>query len=61
MHDLDRHQGFNPGNDRQTNISVDYTHPVTKTFTIEGGAKLVMENLKNVTNTDSLLADGSLY
>jgi ferric enterobactin receptor len=52
-------RGFNPGNDRETNISVDYTHPVTKTFTIEGGAKLVMEDLKNVTNTDTLLADGS--
>lgn len=52
-------RGFNPGNDRETNISVDYTHPITKTFTIEGGAKLVMEDLKNVTNTDTLLADGS--
>jgi ferric enterobactin receptor len=52
-------RGNNPGNDRETNISVDYTHPVTKTFTIEGGAKAVLENLKNVTKTDSLLADGS--
>jgi len=52
-------RGFNPGNDRETNISVDYTHPITKTFTIEGGAKLVIEDLKNVTNTDTLLADGS--
>ena len=52
-------RGFNPGNDRETNISIDYTHPVTKTFTIEGGAKLVIEDLKNVTNTDTLLADGS--
>lgn len=51
-------RGFNPGNDRETNISVDYTHPITKTFTVEGGAKLVMEDLKNVTNTDTLLADG---
>ncbi|MFA6247090.1 MAG: TonB-dependent receptor [Mucilaginibacter sp.] len=52
-------RGFNPGNDRETNISVDYTHPITKTFTIEGGAKLVIEDLKNVTNTDTLLADSS--
>jgi ferric enterobactin receptor len=52
-------RGNNPGNDRETNISIDYTHPITKTFTIEGGAKLVMEDLKNVTNTDSLLADGT--
>lgn len=49
----------NPGNDRETNISIDYTHPITKTFTIEGGAKAVIENLKNVTNTDTLLSDGT--
>ncbi|QHS55694.1 TonB-dependent receptor [Mucilaginibacter sp. 14171R-50] len=52
-------KGYNPGNNRETNISVDYTHPVTKTFILEGGAKAVIENLKNVTNTDTLLADGS--
>ncbi|RYU90493.1 TonB-dependent receptor [Mucilaginibacter terrigena] len=52
-------RGNNPGNSRETNIGVDYTHPVTKTFTIEGGAKAVIENLKNVTNTDTLLANGN--
>ena len=49
----------NPGNDRETNISIDYTHPFTKTFTLETGAKAVLENLKNVVNTDTLLHDGS--
>ncbi|WP_165852084.1 TonB-dependent receptor domain-containing protein [Mucilaginibacter terrenus] len=49
----------NPGNDRETNISIDYTHPFGKTLTLEGGAKAVIENLKNVVNTDTLLADGS--
>jgi ferric enterobactin receptor len=49
----------NPGNDRQINISVDYTQPVTKNFTLEGGAKAVIENLKNTVNTDSLMADGT--
>jgi ferric enterobactin receptor len=48
----------NPGNDRETNISIDYTHPFSKTFTLEGGAKAVIENLKNVVNTDTLLNDG---
>ncbi|AMR30349.1 hypothetical protein A0256_02410 [Mucilaginibacter sp. PAMC 26640] len=49
----------NPGNDRETNISIDYSHPFTKTFTLEAGAKAVLQNLKNVVNTDSLLNDGS--
>ncbi|GGH13835.1 TonB-dependent receptor [Mucilaginibacter phyllosphaerae] len=48
-------RGNNPGNDRETNISIDYTHPITKTFTIEGGAKAVIEDLKNTTVTDTLL------
>ncbi|MFD0793316.1 TonB-dependent receptor domain-containing protein [Mucilaginibacter litoreus] len=52
-------RGNNPGKDRETNISVDYSHPVSKNFTLEGGAKLVIENLNNITNTDTLLADGS--
>ncbi|MEO7216397.1 TonB-dependent receptor [Mucilaginibacter sp.] len=49
----------NPGNDRETNISVDYSHPFSKTFTVETGAKLIIENLKNVVNTDTLLTDGT--
>ncbi|MBD1392682.1 outer membrane beta-barrel family protein [Mucilaginibacter glaciei] len=51
--------GSNPGNDRQTNISVDYSHPFSKNFTLEGGAKAVLEDLKNTVNTDSLLNNGS--
>nr|WP_294941854.1 TonB-dependent receptor [uncultured Mucilaginibacter sp.] len=49
----------NPGDDRETNISVDYAQPFSKTFTLEGGAKAVIENLKNVINTDTLLNDGT--
>ncbi|WP_374949405.1 TonB-dependent receptor domain-containing protein [Mucilaginibacter sp.] len=52
-------RGNNPGNDRETNISIDYSHPVSKNFTLEGGAKAVIENLKNTVNTDSLLNNGS--
>lgn len=52
-------RGGSPGKDRETNISVDYTHPVSKNFTIEGGAKAVLEKLKNNINTDSLLNDGT--
>jgi ferric enterobactin receptor len=49
----------NPGNDRETNISIDYVHPFSKKFTLETGGKVVLENLKNVINTDTLLTDGS--
>ncbi|RWY55519.1 TonB-dependent receptor domain-containing protein [Mucilaginibacter gilvus] len=49
----------NPGSDRETNISIDYTQPFSKTFTLEGGVKAVLQNLKNVVNTDTLLNDGT--
>jgi hypothetical protein len=51
----------NPGNDRETNISIDYTQPFSKTFTLEAGAKAVIENLKNVVNTDTLTKRWQLY
>lgn len=44
----------NPGKDRETNISVDYTHPVSKNFTIETGAKLDFNNINNNIITDTL-------
>jgi ferric enterobactin receptor len=46
--------GVNPGTDKETDISVDYTQPVIKGFTIETGAKAVIENLNNVVNTQML-------
>ncbi len=46
--------GVNPGTDKETDISVDYTQPVTKGFTIETGAKAVIENLNNVVSTQML-------
>ncbi|MDP9047004.1 MAG: TonB-dependent receptor [Bacteroidota bacterium] len=44
----------NPGKDKQTEISVDYTQPVTKDFTIETGAKLGIESLNNNVATQTL-------
>jgi len=44
----------NPGKDKETDISIDYTQPVTKDFTIETGAKTVLENLNNTVVTDTL-------
>jgi ferric enterobactin receptor len=49
----------NPGKDKETDISVDYTQPITKDFTIETGAKTVIENLNNTVATDTLLNNGT--
>ncbi len=44
----------NPGKDRQTNISIDYTHPFSKKFIIETGVKGVFEKISNQVATDTL-------
>ena len=44
----------NPGNDKETDISFDYTQPVVKNFTIETGGKAVIETLENTVNTQTL-------
>jgi ferric enterobactin receptor len=49
----------NPGKERETNISLDYTQPVTEDFTLEGGAKTVIESLNSNTITDTLLHNGA--
>jgi ferric enterobactin receptor len=49
----------NPGRDHETNISIDYTQPIVDGFTLETGAKAVLENLNNSVATDSLLNDGT--
>lgn len=48
----------NPGNDRETDVSLDYTLPVSKSFTLETGAKVVLEKISNAVRTDTLLSDG---
>ncbi|WP_221392963.1 TonB-dependent receptor domain-containing protein [Dyadobacter sp. NIV53] len=42
--------GNTPGNDRQTNISIDYSHPVTKKFMIETGLKTVWQDINSIAN-----------
>jgi ferric enterobactin receptor len=44
----------NPGKDHQTEISIDYTQPVSENFTIETGAKTELENINNTVVTDTL-------
>lgn len=50
----------NPGKDRETNISIDYTHPVSKKVTIETGGKLDFNHINNNVVTDTLATDGIL-
>lgn len=40
--------GSTPGNDKQTNISIDYSHPIKKDFLIETGVKTVLQNITSV-------------
>jgi len=47
-------QSNNPGRDHETDISIDYTEPLIKGFTIETGVKAVLENLYNSVVTDTL-------
>lgn len=49
--------GNSPGTDRETDVSVDYSQPFGKDFTLETGAKGVFEWLTNTVMTDTLLAD----
>jgi ferric enterobactin receptor len=51
--------GNNPGTDRETDISIDYTQPVSKDFTIETGAKATIENINNTVTTDTLGTGGA--
>lgn len=49
----------NPGKDKQNNLSIDYTQPVSKNFSFETGAKAIFETLNSNTVTDTLFSDGS--
>ena len=48
----------NPGTDRETDISLDYSYPFSKSFTLQTGAKAVIEDISNSVVTDSLLTNG---
>jgi ferric enterobactin receptor len=43
---------INPGNDDETEISVDYTHPVTKDFLIETGVKSTFQKLHSIADVN---------
>ncbi len=45
--------GNNPGKDHETEIAIDYAHPVTDDFTIETGGKLYFENISSTSNVNT--------
>lgn len=45
----------NPGKNNENDISIDYSQPISKDFSIETGAKAVIESLDNTVVTQSLL------
>ncbi|WP_221302012.1 outer membrane beta-barrel protein [Pedobacter cryoconitis] len=49
----------NPGNEHETDISIDYIEPLAKNFKLETGLKAIFENINNSVVTDSLLNDGT--
>jgi outer membrane receptor protein involved in Fe transport len=40
----------NPGTDKETEIAIDYTHPVSDNFLIETGLKTVLLDIKSISN-----------
>jgi len=50
---------INPGRENQTEVSLNYTLPVNKKFTLEAGAKMLIDNLTNNVITDTLLNSGT--
>ncbi|GAA4214084.1 outer membrane beta-barrel family protein [Pedobacter jeongneungensis] len=52
-------QSFNPGKENETELSLNYTLPVSKKLTIESGAKMIIDDLNNNVITDTLTTNGS--
>lgn len=50
--------GNNPGKDRETDIQIDYTQPLSKDFAFETGARATIEDINNTITTDTLGAGG---
>jgi outer membrane receptor protein involved in Fe transport len=46
--------GADPGTDKETDIQIDYTQPITKTFTVETGGKATIEDISGTVNTQTL-------
>ena len=52
-------QSVSPGTDRETDVSADYSQPMTKDLKLETGAKATFENIHTDAAADTLLTDGN--
>ncbi len=43
-------ESTNPGTDNESNISIDYSHPVNKNILIEMGSKVIIQNITSITD-----------
>ena len=51
----------NPGTTRETNISINYSHPVNEQFILEAGAKTILQNISSNANVNNLDQTTGLY
>jgi ferric enterobactin receptor len=49
-------RGDNPGKEHETEISIDYAHPVTEDFTMETGGKFHIEDINSTSNVNTYSA-----
>jgi outer membrane receptor protein involved in Fe transport len=52
---------FNPGTDDETEVSVDYTHPITENFKIETGAKSTFQKLHSIADVSVFNPGNDLF
>ncbi len=53
--------GDNPGHDHETEIGIDYAHPITENFLLETGAKLYYDDINSVSNVNKYNASTNQY
>ncbi|MFG4001388.1 TonB-dependent receptor domain-containing protein [Flavobacterium aquidurense] len=52
-------RSYNPGQDHQVEMSLDFVRPIAKGYTFEMGSKVSLENIDSNVVTDTLATDGS--
>ena len=51
----------NPGSNNETNVSVDYSNPISEKFLLETGGKLTYQNIKSIANVSDFIPSEDLY
>lgn len=51
----------NPGTNHETNISADYTHPISKNVLLEAGAKTVLQNINSTADVTTYNPQTGVY